>query len=65
MPRHKEELVLFYNEYIATLKKYDKRGRLYKIATIGNTGIAFDFIHYLRILGHKVKVVPQLLNEDL
>jgi hypothetical protein len=59
------ELVMFFDQYTATIKKPDKLGRLRKFAYIGNTGIAFDFVGYLRKLGHTVKCVDQTIEEDL
>jgi hypothetical protein len=60
----KPKLKLCYNEYVATLRKQDKQGRWRKISTIGNTGVAFDFVKTLENLGFIVILEPHLLNEN-
>ena len=59
-----KHIFMYYNEYIATFRRKDTRGRLIKLATIGNTGVAFDFVRILRILGIKVTCIAQLLNSE-
>lgn len=58
-----KKLRLYHNEYVATLRRKSGRGWL-KIATIGNTGVALDFVNILRKLGHKIEVIEQNINED-
>lgn len=56
-------LKLHYNEYVATLRRRTKKGRWIKIAYIGNTGVAFDFVKTLKKLGHKVKLIDETIND--
>lgn len=58
------QLVLKHDRYGADLYKKDKVGRLRKIATIGNYGIAFEFIYILKRLGISVELIDVDSGED-
>lgn len=53
------KIELRFNEYIGHFYRADKRGRMRKFFTMGNTGIAIDVAQMLEKLGHKVEYFDQ------
>jgi pyruvate/2-oxoglutarate dehydrogenase complex dihydrolipoamide dehydrogenase (E3) component len=51
------DLLLVHDQYTGQLYKFDKLLRKRRIAQIGNTGIAYDFVSYLEKLGHRVHII--------